>query len=286
MNKKIISILSVLLVLFCVTGLSGCRENRSFSFVRVGDFYAVTGGKPDSEGHLAIPARHRGIDVIMINYSAFKGNEDIKSAFIPNTIETIHSWAFKDTINMRNIEFESNSRLQAIVSGGNVLDGNFGERDAGAFENSGIECIVLPRSLEWIGRLAFANTKNLTRVDFEQGSKLHSINFGAFADSSIEWIRFPASLRFIGISAFGKTNLREIEQEQGSNLEIIESGAFRETNQLLSFTIPISLTVLWLYVFYGWGNHQTIYVQERSELARLPGINNNARIVWNAPVHL
>ena len=122
-KKNIITIGLAITVLFGILGLTGCRENRNFSFVRVGDFYAVTGGIPDSEGHLAIPARHRGLDVIMINYSAFKGNEDIKSAFIPNTIETIHSWAFRDTINMRSIEFESNSRLRAIVSGGDVLGG-------------------------------------------------------------------------------------------------------------------------------------------------------------------
>jgi len=287
MNKKIINILSVLLVLFCVTGLSGCRENRSFSFVRVGDFYAVTGGIPDSEGHLAIPARHRGIDVIMINYSAFKGNEDIKSAFIPNTIETIHSWAFKDTINMRNIEFESNSRLQAIVSGGNVLDGNFGERDAGAFENSGIESIVLPRSLKWIGRQSFLGTKNLERVDFEANSLLDTIAFAAFANSSIEWIRFPASLRVIGMSAFSlSSNLRKIVQEQGSILERIESNAFRNTTSLISFIIPTSVIELSTFVFYGWESHQTIYVQERSKVPGFPGGNNNATIIWNAPVYL
>jgi len=290
-KKNIITIGLAITVLFGILGLSGCREeeNKYFTFVRIDDFYVVTGGVPDSEGHLAIPARHRGLDVIMINYSAFLGNKDIKSAFIPNTIESIQSWAFKDTINMRSIEFESNSRLRVIASRGNVLGNSFsigGERAAGAFQNSGLESIVLPRSLEWIGRLAFADTKNLIKVDFEEGSRLDTINQGAFASSSLEWIKFPASLRFIGLYAFEGTNLKEIDQEVGSNLEIIDGVAFRNVTTLLSFTIPISLIAVSQLVFYGWESHQTIYVQERSEVHGLPGGNNNARIVWNAPIHV
>jgi len=288
MKKVIIGIVLSIMFLLMIVGLSGCSaENRDFTFVRVGEFYAVTGGAPDSEGHLKIPARHRGIDVIMINYSAFLGNEEIKSAFIPNTIESIHSWAFKDTINMRSIEFESNSRLRAIVSGGDVLNGTIGERDAGAFENSGIESMVLPRSLEWIGRQSFLGTKNLERVDFETNSLLDTIAFAAFANSSIEWIRFPASLRVIGMSAFSlSSNLSKIVQEQGSNLERIESNAFRNTTSLISFIIPTSVIELSTFVFYGWESHQTIYVEERSELLGLPGPNNSATIIWNAPVYL
>ncbi|MCL2522248.1 MAG: leucine-rich repeat domain-containing protein [Erysipelotrichales bacterium] len=182
---------------------------------------------------------------------------------------------------MRSIEFESNSRLRAIVSGGDVLGGSFGERPEGAFENSGLESIVLPRSLEWIGRRAFSQTKNLIKVDFEPNSELYSIDRGAFVGSSLEWIRFPASLRMIGMYAFIGTNLKEIHQEKGSNLEMISSLAFRDVESLSSFIIPISVTYVSSFAFYGWGSHQTIYVEGRSELRGVVVVNHNATIVWN-----
>jgi len=140
---------------------------------------------------------------------------------------------------------------------------------------------VLPRSLEWIGRRAFFQTSNLIKVDFESNSQLYSIDGGAFADSNLEWIRFPASLRIIGIGAFGGTNLIEIEQEEGSNLEIINSNTFRDSNNLLSFIIPISVIYVSSFAFHGWGSHQTIYVEGRSELAGVVVVNHNATIVWN-----
>ena len=279
--KKVVIVVGVVVILFLILGLSGCREeeNKDFTFERWRDFYIVRGGVPDSEGHLAIPARHRGIDVIWIGHHAFKGNDDIKSAFIPNTIERIQPAAFKDTINMRSIEFESNSRLRNI-SGDNP------NLEVGVFENSGLESIVLPRSLELIGIRAFFRTSNLIKVDFEQGSKLELISESAFAGSALEWIRFPASLRRIGLLAFDGSNLKEIDQEIDSNLEVIESVAFRNVTTLLNFTIPISLIVVAALAFYGWESHQTIYVQERSEVHGIPGGNNNARIVWNAPIHV
>ena len=41
--NKILIVLGLVVILFGILGLSGCRENRNFSFVRVGDFYAATG---------------------------------------------------------------------------------------------------------------------------------------------------------------------------------------------------------------------------------------------------
>jgi len=72
MKKVIIGIVLSIMFLLMIVGLNGCSaENIDFTFVQVDDFFVVTGGVPDSEGHLAIPARHRGLDVIAINYSAF-----------------------------------------------------------------------------------------------------------------------------------------------------------------------------------------------------------------------
>jgi len=313
MSKRIrCVVLALVLTAVSVGGMFGCGDDggQRFYFERVYDrnerplHYIVTGGRPDREGHLVldIPAtRRRGmfrrLPVIGVQTEAFKGNEDIRSLFIPNTVTHIPAGAFKDTVNLVSIEFEEGSQLVSIdssrcrfVSGGQreVIVG-------GAFENSGLESIIFPRSLEWIGRAAFMNTQSLRKVDFEYGSIINSIGWLAFAESGLEWIRFPASLRAIGVSAFGACfNLRQVKQEENSRLEVIEYHAFAGTTSLLSFTIPYSTRIILPGIFNGWTDAQTIYIQGRNTPPHFSWVDgvliewvpawtrgSEAQIIWN-----
>jgi len=259
MSKRIrCVVLALLLTAVSVGGMFGCGDDGqrlTFEPNRGGavfDYYVVTGGRPNRNGHLAIPSHRHSIPVRAVGSRAFLSNNEIKSLFIPHTVTTLQNEAFSNATNLASIEFESESGLVQILNS--------------AFVNSGLENIVIPKSVEIIGRWAFGGCRNLTTVEIESGSKLSRIESSAFRNCiNLETINFPASLRYIGENAFRDAiNLRLVKQEEGSELEHIDFAAFANTFALESFVLPHSVRILsGGFHFSGWTNLQTIYVQGR-----------------------
>lgn len=64
--------------------------------------------------------------------------------------------------------------------------------EEGAFAVSGLKMMFIPKSVEKIGGCAFANTKELKEVRFEEGSGLKEVGKLAFYLSGIQGkIEFP-----------------------------------------------------------------------------------------------
>ena len=74
---------------------------------------------------------------------------------------------------------------------------------ASAFQDSGIESVVLPRTLRVIERCAFAGCTNLKSISFGEDSELEEIEYRAFYGSGLESFAAPPKLKKIGAVAFG-----------------------------------------------------------------------------------
>ena len=69
-----------------------------------------------------------------------------------------------------------------------------------SFRGTGLRALVLPRSVRELGRGAFADCVQLSRVDFSEG--LEKIEPSCFAGTDLREIALPASLRELGAQAF------------------------------------------------------------------------------------
>lgn len=106
---------------------------------------------------------------------------------------------------------------------------------AGAFQQTALQTITIPASVEKMGWHVFTGAKRLTNVTFEKGSHLKSIEYATLTDATaLEMIEIPPSVTSIGPRAFsGATNLKQVTFLQGSTLNIIGESAFADTKLTL-----------------------------------------------------
>ena len=91
---------------------------------------------------------------------------------IPASVVRLGHHAFQNS-NLSSITFESNSNLIAIYGD----EGN--ANSTGAFKQNNLTSLVIPKSVQYIGNLAFANN-TLTNVKFEAKSELKYLDKYAF----------------------------------------------------------------------------------------------------------
>ena len=112
-----------------------------------------------------------------------------------------------------------------------------------AFDNCDIESVKLPDSLKKIGAFAFANCKNLEKVDFGTGLEVISNNVFEGCER-LRSVEFPPQLKAISNDAFIRSGIESLGLNDG--LKKIGNGAFDST-KLVSITIPETVDTL------GWG---------------------------------
>jgi hypothetical protein len=132
----------------------------------------------------------------------FGGAKELTSVhFEGNKIEFIGCGCFSNTTNLTGI----------------YLPEGITEIEDNAFYNSGIKEIILPSTLEKIGKCSFQQTK-LTSIELPEG--LSSIEINAFSGTPLNLVtsphkiklgdgscNLPESVRIIGVSAFAQTEL-------------------------------------------------------------------------------
>ena len=113
-------------------------------------------------------------------------------------ITRIFKGAFKDSDQIKLVQFPSDSELQII------------EKEA--FANSSIEKIIFPSSVTKICENSFYQCENLSRIEFLPNSKLHIIESDAFSNSSIEELLIPSSISELKERwCFGTPNLTKVK---------------------------------------------------------------------------
>lgn len=109
--------------------------------------------------------------------------KDLKEIKIPSKIKVIASNAFENNRNHINTaEFEENSELQLI--------------DDEAFIRSTIEYISIPKSVTYIGKMAFKNS-NLERIEIPKDSELMKCGESFIDNTNIESFYIPS--HFVGL---------------------------------------------------------------------------------------
>lgn len=190
---------------------------------------------------VVIPNIIEGKKVIAVGNYAFKGCVGIEKIIISEGIEILGNGAF---LNCRGLK-------EAVLPGS--LRG-IGSTDAtgcpkilgseikydGAFAYSGLEEIIVPDRVKYIGENSFAGCGQLKRAVLPD--KLREIKENTFRwCKNLREVAFPRELDVIRISAFeGCDALRTVDLPEG--VAAIEEGAFAGCKSLESIYIPDSVT--------------------------------------------
>ena len=203
-------------------------KGLEFTLNKDGVSYAVSTARNYVAPDIVIPAIYNGLPVTTINRIGNTTN-NITSIFIPDTVTTISSQAFKDT---------------RPLPDGLTLPNSVTTIGDHAFYSSGLKSITIPNSVTSLGEYAFQYCTGLTSVTFEKGCQLTSLGKNVFYGcSSLTSIAIPDSVTEIGIQAFYScTALESVTFSENSQLKSIGSVAFSSCTSLANFDIPNGVT--------------------------------------------
>ena len=112
-----------------------------------------------------------------------------------------------------------------------------------------VKSIVIPETVNHIGRIAFHEATNLTSFEIISPSSLKNISERAFTKSGLNNIIIPNSVETIGSNCFDLCkNLTSIVFQKTSKLKIIPNN-FASLTSLTSITIPASVLQIGEYAF-------------------------------------
>jgi len=130
-----------------------------------------------------------------------------------------------------------------------------------AFYSSGLYDVYIPENVIQISNYAFANSSNLSTVDFSENSKLPRLSYASFAYTRLYSFNIPASVSTMSQEVFiGCKNLTSITFKANSQLESISAYMFKgcESLQTITFENGSSLTSIQAHGLEGMKNLQTI----------------------------
>ena len=154
----------------------------------------------------------------------------IERITIPSEVTIIGKYAFSNCRQLRQIEFEKNSKLQIL--------------DEMSFVEASIDSIIIPSNVRKIGKNAFLFCDNLKTIEFEKDSKLQVIEEGAFYKTIIEDIEIPSEVTDIAEYPFNECyHLNIIEINENSKLRTINEKFYEYSNLLM---IPVKLRYLFI----------------------------------------
>lgn len=119
----------------------------------------------------------------------------------------------------------------------------------GIFYNKPVTSVILPSTLEIIGRYAFRKNSSLRSLDFSNCRNLKAIESSAIVENTIDQLDLSAcsSLNKIGDYAFRENAISSIDLTACTSLTTIGRGAF-ENNFLSGFVLPVNTE----YSSFGW----------------------------------
>lgn len=188
------------------------------------------------------------IDCYSVSQGCFAGS-DIKTVIIKDNVRILRNRAFENckqltTFNMGEEQSEEN-----------VFQVNLLEIGDYCFHNSGVQSIVIPKSIKKIGEYCFAQDQDsgvhgLKNVLLEEG--LTSIGTRAFSKSALEEVFIPKSMQAINVYAFDNcAALNIINFEDGlKEIGTVDGYCFSNCG-VLSLNFPASVQKISKYAFYN-----------------------------------
>ena len=239
-----------------------------------GSYYIVSGVSNCVNAQVTIPSEYNGIPVTAIGDSAFKGNSDLTSITLPNSITHIGNEAFFST-GLREITipnsvasigesaFASNNELASVTLSNNITSiANYT-----FYGCVSLSSITIPKSISYIGQDAFSTCPSLTKINVENGNPtyhssgnciIETASKTLIAGCSTSTIPLDGSVTTIGINAFfGMSNLTSITIPEG--VTTIKNQAFDYCTRLTSIYLPASVTEITGWVFENCSNLSHVY---------------------------
>ncbi len=217
---------------------------------------------------IVIPNKINDVEIKVIGESAFANCTGIECVIISDGIEEIQDGAFFKCAALRTVDLPSTLKFIGTKHAQYTQQGTFAE--------TGLETIVFPASLIYIGSKAFASCHRLKQINLPNKIRtlekkcfyscmslsevllpdnLVSIGKDAFYGTAITSINIPTSVKQIAESAFSNCKkLSQIFLHEG--LIEIDSYAFRNCSALNTITIPKSVTVIGDKLFEITGYYQ------------------------------
>ena len=208
---------------------------------------------------LMIPSELDGYTVVAIGNDAFRGNKNIRSVIIPDTVKKIGASAFADCTNLGNV----------------ILSSNLEEMESEAFARCELLTdIEIPKSLttchvQWehiVGSTEgpFYECSGLENVRFESGT--NKIAKRLFAGcTGLKEISIPNIVTVIGEKAFeGCTNLKEIEIPE--SVTEIEWCAFSQCSNMETVVINNGVKQMDANAFAGCKKLSNITLSENCDI--------------------
>lgn len=152
-----------------------------------------------------IPQTIAGVEVKNIGERSFFG-KGIVSVYIPDGVENIEKGAFQGY--------------------------KYANHQIGTIENT-IRDFRLPETLKYIGEHAFADNKNISKIDIP--SSVETIDSGAFSGNQISSLIIPDNVKEIGEGAFKENKIVSLKLSKG--LSTISLDAFAD-NFLTELDLP------------------------------------------------
>ncbi len=168
----------------------------------------------------------------LLNTDQSKCNYALKSITIPASVKYIGDSAFYGCSGLESITFEPGSKLETID---NMAFGSLPD------DYTPLEAITIPASVKTMGYSVFVDCRYLTKVTFEPGSKLESMDTDIFQNcAALKRVEnWPAGMKTIPERTFECSGLEGFVIPDG--VESIGVIAFGSCEQLETVVIPKSV---------------------------------------------
>lgn len=187
--------------------------------------------------------------------------------FVSNRVTEIRAYEFADRMDIKEVRFESGSKLKTIgeyafLGCGNLkaikLPESLITLGEGCFRECAISELTIPSNVKAIPKAMCAWNNNLEAVKFP--SRLSDIGSHAFAYCrKLNHVKIPSAVTHIGSNAFSRcVNLEEIFLPAG--MKELESYAFSDCESLRSAVMPSNANLLGELIFSSCINLRTLTV--------------------------
>ena len=193
--------------------------------------------------------------VTRIRWDAFNSAKDLKKITIPSSVTYIgynafyKSGVYNDSKNWYNgalyvgnylIEVEENVKQLVVKEGTRVIGeealGRYSRGGGAESENTKLESIYFPNTVEYIGMNAFRRCTNLKTVTMSNSIKV--IEDYAFRETAIESITLPNTLEEIGGCVFEGTNIEEVSLPRNTECVGLDFRLFANCSKLKKVVLP------------------------------------------------